>query len=821
MPQGKHPIIFINNTKENLPYTPPQSGGEKSPSPQRDRRAHGYKILQSLENSWKQFQGIQSQRSAVSATTRDGIYLEFRSSAGFELVTKSLENIQKGIRLLNIKSIPENDKVITIATVYIPAGKETYFISKVQAYLNEETKEGTPKNARLINSIEDVTLAIFESFWQDKPHLIPKDHPEWCEVWLRTEDKNRDLTNFSQICQQLEIETQYDYLFFPERTVTLVKANRDRLTELLLASDQIAEYRKARDTVRFFMECSNTEQTEWVEDLLRRMDVREGIDTSICILDTGINNGHQLISPVLSDDDMHSYSEDWGVHDHDGHGTNMSGVAIFGSLSEALQSNDRIEIKHIIESGKILPPKGENDPRLYGYITQQVVSKAEIQAPDRKRIICMAVTTHEFEQGKPSSWSGAIDALSSGAADDVKRLIILAAGNVLNDWHNYTESNEVSSVHSPSQSWNAISVGAYTDLTQITDPRLSEYSALAPQGGLSPYSSTSLTWKTTKWPIKPDVLFEGGNVAIHENNDTTECDDLSVLTTHFRPGSSQFVHFRMTSAATAKAAWMAAQIQAQYPNAWPETIRGLLIHSANWTQTMRAQFLPENANKANYRNLIRACGYGVPRLENATYCTNNHLVLIAQETLQPFDKYGSSYKTKDMHFHELPWPKEVLLALENTPVKLKVTLSYFIEPGPGEVGWKDKYRYRSHGLKFDVNLPSESKHDFIKRINRAAREEKEEIDSNNDSQRWVIGSQNRHLGSVHADFIEGTAAEIASCNFIGIYPVIGWWKQRQHLMKWDKKTRYSLIVSLETPIEEVDLYSSVAISLQIPIEVSN
>lgn len=821
MPQGKYPLIFINNTKENLSYTSPQSGGTGYRLPLRGRSAHGNKILQSLENSWRQFQGIQSQRGAVSATTRDGIYLEFRSRAGFDLVTKSLEDIRQGVRLLNIKSILEYDQVITIATVYIPAGKENFFISKVQAYLNEETIKGNPKNAPLVDSIEDVTLAIFESFWQDKPHLIPEDSPEWCEVWLRTEDENRDLTNFSQICQRLEIEIQEGSIFFPERTVVLVKANRESLTELFLASDQIAEYRKARETVRFFIELSNIEQTEWVEDLLRRMDVREEIDTSICILDTGINNGHQLISPVLSDDDMHSYSEDWGVHDHKGHGTNMSGVAIFGNLSDALESNDRIEIRHIIESGKILPPRGENDPKLYGYITQQVVSKAEIQAPDRKRIICMAVTTHEFEQGKPSSWSGAIDALSSGAEDGVNRLIILAAGNVLNDWHNYKESNEVSSIHSPSQSWNAISVGAYTDLTQITDPRLSGYSALAPQGGLSPYSSTSLTWETTKWPIKPEVLFEGGNIAINENNDVTECDDLSVLTTHFRPNSSQFIPFCMTSAATAKAAWMAAQIQAQYPDAWPETIRGLMIHSANWTQTMKDQFFTGSSDKARYRNLIRACGYGVPSLEKAIYCTNNNLVLIAQETLQPFDKDGSSYKTKEMHFYELPWPKEALLALENTPVKLKVTLSYFIEPGPGEVGWKDKYRYRSHGLKFDVNSPSESKDEFIKRINKAAREEEEEIDSTNDSQRWAIGSQQRHLGSIHSDFIEGTAAEIASCNFIGIYPVIGWWRQRHHLKKWNKETRYSLIVSLETPSQEVDLYSSVAVSLEIPIEISS
>lgn len=76
----------------------------------------------------------------------------------------------------------------------------------------------------------------------------------------------------------------------------------------------------------------------------------------------------------------------------------------------------------------------------------------------------------------------------------------------------------------------------------------------------------------------------------------------------------------------------------------------------------------------------------------------------------------------------------------------------------------------------------------------------------------------RQFQTIQADFIEGTAAEIATCNFIGVFPVIGWWRQRGHLGKWDKQTRYALIVSLETPVEEVDLYTPVAVTLKIPIE---
>ena len=49
----------------------------------------------------------------------------------------------------------------------------------------------------------------------------------------------------------------------------------------------------------------------------------------------------------------------------------------------------------------------------------------------------------------------------------------------------------------------------------------------------------------------------------------------------------------------------------------------------------------------------------------------------------------------EMRVHELPWPKEELLGLGEKEVELRVTLSYFIEPNPGERGWTDKVQYQS------------------------------------------------------------------------------------------------------------------------------
>ena len=50
---------------------------------------------------------------------------------------------------------------------------------------------------------------------------------------------------------------------------------------------------------------------------------------------------------------------------------------------------------------------------------------------------------------------------------------------------------------------------------------------------------------------------------------------------------------------------MAAQIQAYYPDAWPETVRALIVHSAKWTDTLKAQFLPPKPTKTDYIDLLR------------------------------------------------------------------------------------------------------------------------------------------------------------------------------------------------------------------------
>ena len=577
----------------------------------------------------------------------------------------------------------------------------------------------------------------------------------------------------------------------------------------------------------------NREQAEWVADLLSRCHVDGDTDVSVCILDTGVNNGHPLLAPVLHDNDCLSVDPEWGVHDHDndtnGHGTRMAGTVAFGDLRRCLSNGGPVLLRHRLESVKILPPPPEmHRPDLWGHVTAQGVSRAEIQAPERKRILCMAVTASDTrDQGRPSSWSGAMDQLAAGADtdDEVHRLIIVSAGNLTDRYNpaDYPRSQCADSVHDPAHAWNVLTVGACTALDHIEDPTYAGYQPIAPKECLSPFSTTSVTWDK-KWPLKPEIVMEGGNLAHDGAGFITECEELSLLSTFWKPTESHFYPFNMTSAATAQAAWFAGRIQSEYPSIWPETVRALIVHSAEWTETLKEKFLPPSPSKADKEKLLRVCGYGVPDLDRALFSASNALTLIAQAELQPFDrKDGGGYRTKDMHFYDLPWPRDVLLNLPlQTPVKMRMTLSYFIEPGPGEVGWKDRYRYASHALRFDVNSPGETREDFRKRINRAAREADEgRPDTSSAAGHWYFGSNARDKGSIHSDIWEGTAAQLADSHLIAVYPVVGWWRERAHLGRWGCRTRYAFVVSIFTPEENVDIYTPVAnqVGVAIPVVV--
>ncbi|MBF0154952.1 MAG: S8 family peptidase [Magnetococcales bacterium] len=805
---------YAKTEKFRSPSSPQSSG----PSRQVDRVRHGQALMSQISTLKEYASSVRRDQEASGYEIDFGIRIQFRSPPDIELAFESLSRERQGIELLNVK----RDGDVTCATVFVPDGKIDVFEGLIRDYMEKNTApsrkypEGHPKNQNLVETIQEIRESAFDSLWTDTPDAMPRTDDEliWWEIWLPLRgDGDATLRRFKTLAISIGFEVAQGSLRFLERIVLLMRGSKRQITRSLMLLNSIAELRRAKETAEFFDSLTPQDQHEWVDDLLNRTFFPAGDDIPhICLLDTGVNRGHPLLKSTLNAADLHTLEPAWGVADEAGHGTELAGLSLFGDLTSVLETKDPIQVHHRLESVKLLRDDGDNDGRHHGHLTVEAVARPEIQAAHRRRVFSMAVTAKDNrDRGKPSAWSAAIDHLAADTQNNglTPRLMVVSSGNVRENsaWGEYPNSNTIDSIHDPGQAWNAITVGAYTEKVRITE-NAREYQPIAPPGAISPFSTTSMTWEKP-WPLKPDVVLEGGNVA-RDTLGAVWMPSLSLLTTHHKPEERLLSTTNATSAATALCARMAAQLMAAYPNFWPETIRAMIVHSALWTEAMRRMFMTGGTPKEQYRRLIRHCGFGVPNLAQAMWSVSNSLTLIAQDDLQPFEKIGNAVpSSRDMNLYELPWPISELERLGSTAVEMRVTLSYFIEPNPAERGFKGRYKYESHGLRFQVKRPTETIEDFRSRVNRLARDEEEGATTGATDPGWLLGPQLRHLGSLHSDIWRGEAVKLAQLGVLAVFPALGWWKTRTGLERYHNKARYALVVSIHAPEVEVDLYNVV------------
>jgi Subtilase family len=813
-PPRNRPHFHLEGGGQAEPYTSPRIVITGFP-PARVRAAHAQKLGRAIGTAVQQARQKLAGRDQAVAEGEKGFYLEFDIPVAEQAAVEGLENKPAAIELVAVRPSAEGEGMVS-ATVFVPERSADFFANKVEEYRDKETKTGKPRNEPLVARIEDVRLGAIRSLFTDKMASFPRDGRQaWWEVWVR----DGRLESFRHVAQRLNIVVKDHAISFPERDVVLALATEEMLASLVANSDAIAELRIAKDTPTLFIEMRPIDQADWAGDLVDRVQVADALAPAICLLDSGATRAHPLIEPGLDAADQYAYDDAWGVGDSaywNGHGTSMAGVALYGDLEAALIHGDPIQLRHRLETVKILPPAGQNDPELYGAITEAGIGKAEARASRRRRVFCLAVTSEVgLGRGRPSSWSAAIDQLSYGGGDR-RRLMVLAAGNVRGDIdvNDYPDRNDLEEVESPAQAWNPLVVGAYTDKIGITHPDYHGWQAVAPAGDLSPASRTSGIWDR-QWPIRPDVVFEGGNFAHDGVNPASAIDDLQLVTTHYRPQMRLFETFGDTSAAAALGSNLCAGIIAARPALWPETVRGLAVHSAEWTPAMRARI--DAAPQAQKIAMLRRYGWGVPDLGRAVMSAMDDATLMVEDALLPFRKDGSTIKTRNMNFHQLPWPRDELLALGEQDVELRITLSYFVEPNPGERGWTRRHRYASHSLRFAVKRSLENVQQFRQRINKAAEAEEEgQVGAAAGGDNWVLGAI-RDKGSIHSDIWRGSAAELADRDAIGVFPVSGWWKEKPGLQRWDRSARYALLVSVRAPGANIDIYTPIANQLAVPI----
>jgi Subtilase family len=251
---------------------------------------------------------------------------------------------------------------------------------------------GTTKTAstRRLDRIHRIAPGTVESLWMDLRKPPGSSQRIWWECWCRSDTA----INILRPAASLKLRVSEQRLYFPDFEVVPVYATREDIERLLANTDAIGELRHASDTPHVYTHELEAYQITILDDLMARVTPAPDTAPAVAILDTGVARAHPLLAPSLNANDCYAVDDAWGHDDHDGHGTEMAGLALLGDLTYPVGDQRRIELSHRLESVKLLPPNGfpPNEPASLGFITQSAISTPEGVQTDRPRVFCMAVT---------------------------------------------------------------------------------------------------------------------------------------------------------------------------------------------------------------------------------------------------------------------------------------------------------------------------------------------------------------------------------------------------------------------------------------------
>lgn len=112
----------------------------------------------------------------------------------------------------------------------------------------------------------------------------------------------------------------------------MIKSTKQQLCTLPLSLGYIEGIRPYHKPS--ILTSNNTEKREWSELIKGEITYDQDADVIVGILDSGVNNAHELLKPALPDERMDVAIGVLEATDKTDHGTGMAGLALLGDLAE-------------------------------------------------------------------------------------------------------------------------------------------------------------------------------------------------------------------------------------------------------------------------------------------------------------------------------------------------------------------------------------------------------------------------------------------------------------------------------------------------------
>ena len=254
-----------------------------------------------------------------------------------------------------------------------------------------------------------------------------------------------------------------------------------------------------------------------------------GDEPVVGVIDSGVLAGHPLLRGWVVEEEDFGSGEDTAA-DRQGHGTQVAGLAMYGSIKDCVDTGiwDR---RVLIASGKVLRRHPWNES--VTTFPDDVRPEALVVRAIRRfhttrgcRVFNVSVGNRDdvYDGGRQYAWAEALDQV----ARELDVLIVVSAGNDFEPQmpaspatrkgfqtgvRDLLWSNPSARVCNPATAALAVTVGA---IARTAAPHTRDSFAAAPEGGPAPFSRVGpgYEWKKGNHGVKPDFVAYGGNYAV-------------------------------------------------------------------------------------------------------------------------------------------------------------------------------------------------------------------------------------------------------------------------------------------------------------------
>lgn len=401
----------------------------------------------------------------------------------------------------------------------------------------------------------------------------------------------------------------------------------------------------------------------------------------VLVIDSGVQRGHPLIAPVLGEaevfPDLDNVIITGGPDDGDektgGHGTGVSGIAIYGDINRSIKERS-FEPKAWLFSARVTNENNEYDPDsllenqladAIQYFTQNYTNCKVIN-------ISLGDTRLVFRDGqKQFRLAAKIDEIAY-ELQHRNLIFVISAGNsyydtdsgeqFLTDYPNYLFGSQARIIE-PATSAIALTVGSLSlgsgSLQYSDDAQRNAVAKVSVYP--SPFTRSGFG---VDGMIKPELVDFGGDLVIDRSRVIRNEPGVSILTLAKDYTGSMFRAYCGTSFAAPRVANIAAQLFTQFPNASSNLIRALIVNSATLPTEIPPALQGDKAKQPNKR--LQIYGYGQPDLLQAKYSTENHVVLLVDNIQIPVGRF---------HMYEIPPLPEDFLKTRGTRT-LSISLAF-------------------------------------------------------------------------------------------------------------------------------------------------